>query len=328
MMKINTPHTQEKLERSSNKISDEVKEIKSLVYWLVSKEIQLSKRLYFKREHYKKFWNLTTLDEEIEKNQVWKLLERVIIEYFYYNCCCKLTDLNQEKYWIDFIVKLFNIKIWIDFSINQNYDAMKYKMKKINNTACDIDNDKTIWTNNILKRPDLIGNLFINIPHDIRNDIVTWFKWWKDETYKLHWLNYTFNEKIISDYFNDVISQYLEVLKKTIWVNNLTDANYVDDWYNFICKYDSVWENFNILIYELTGNKVLEFSVSLTNKYFSKMDSTSKVNRKYSYAQKWKWMYKTREKEDIPSQNSLWLYEELNIDELKNLPQNIINKIK
>lgn len=88
----------------------------------------------------------------------------------------------------------------------------------------------------------MIGNLFINIPHDIRNDIVTWFKWWKDETYKLHWLNYTFNEKIISDYFNDVISQYLEVLKKTIWVNNLTDANYVDDWYNFICKYDSVWK--------------------------------------------------------------------------------------
>lgn len=320
----------------NKRTAQRISEIKNLVYWITSKNISLRKKMVLSKENFNKYYWTTTIDKEIEKNQVWKILERVVIEYFFKYSRCSLSEFTQEWLWIDFILRYLDLKIWVDFSLNAQ--LAESKINKLLKTSQKIDNNHEIWTNISSKRPDLCASMILQLPPYLQANILNWFAKWREDNFQHHWTQYTESNHEVENYFAAIIKIINTIINENIVRDNLIDTIFEYDLFKAETIYNIDKEIYTINIFNNLWYRAVSFSIILTWKYFQKVSPWIKFTRIYdSKNNQVKDYYRNRDlKRDEYSQNefnyssSSWMFVDWDIDHntRKNIPQDIINKIK
>lgn len=320
----------------NNIISTQKSEIKALVYGITSKKIPLKTRTLIASEHFKKFFWITSIDSEIQENQIGKILERVVIEYFMNYSKCILSEFTQESLWIDFLLNYFDLKIWVDISLNSK--VAESKVTKLIKTAQKIDQDHNIWTQALAKRPDLCASMIFQLPPYLQATIIDWFNERRENNYQHHWTSYTQNFDQIDNYLKSLIKIINTIFFENIVKANLIDTYYEHEWFKAEINYDINKEVYHINIFNNMWYKSVSLSIILTWKYFKKVSPWVKFQRIYDgWINDVKEFYKNRESQTFRSrgknshiQASNWMFIDWDIDinTINNIPQDIINKIK
>lgn len=319
----------------NKKTSQRISEIKSLVYWITSKNIRLRKKIMLSKANFNKYFWTTSIDEEINQSQIWKILERVAIEYFIKHARCSLSEYTQEWLWIDFILKYLDLKIWVDFSLNAQLE--NNKINKLLKTAKKIDEDHEIWTKIQSKRPDLCASMILKLPPYLLANIINWFTKWRENNYQHHWSKYTENYSEIDEYLISIIKIINNLVNENIVRDNLIDTTFEYEWFIGKTYYDIDKEIYHISIFNNLWYKTLNFSIILTKKYFQKVSPWVKFTRIYdSIWNKVKDYYRFRDehREESKTTNNSWSSNwmfvdfDFDVDPENTIPQNILNKIK
>lgn len=319
----------------SNNTFQERSIIKALVYGIISKSIPKNKREHLTIENNRKFYWTTNIDNEIQENQIGKILERVVTEYFITYSNCTLSEFTQEWLWIDFILKYFDIKIWVDISLNSK--VSESKINKLLKTAQKIDENHNIWTQIPSKRPDLCASMILQLPPYLQAAIIDWFNEWRENNFLNDWKNYVQNVNQIDDYFKSIIKIINKIINENIVKDSLIDTIYEDYIFRAETSYNIDKEIYQINIFNNLWYRSVSFSIILTWKYFQKVSPWVKFTRIYdSKKNEVRDYYRNRDliknNSDISSniQASSWMYSDWNIDitTRNNIPQDIINKIK
>lgn len=319
----------------SNNTFQERSIIKALVYGITSKSIPKDKRKQLTIENNRKFYWTTNIDNEIQENQIGKILERVVTEYFITYSNCTLSEFTQEWLWIDFILKYFDIKIWVDISLNSK--VSESKINKLLKTAQKIDENHNIWTQIPSKRPDLCASMILQLPPYLQAAIIDWFNEWRENNFSNDWKNYVQNVNQIDDYFKSIIKIINKIIHENIVKDSLIDTIYEDYIFRAETSYNIDKEIYQINIFNNLWYRSVSFSIILTWKYFQKVSPWVKFTRIYdSKKNEVRDYYRNRDfirnHSDLSTniQASSWMYSDWDIDitTRNNIPQDIINKIK
>lgn len=319
----------------SNNTFQERSIIKALVYGITSKSIPKDKRKQLTIENNRKFYWTTNIDNEIQENQIGKILERVVTEYFITYSNCTLSEFTQEWLWIDFILKYFDIKIWVDISLNSK--VSESKINKLLKTAQKIDENHNIWTQIPSKRPDLCASMILQLPPYLQAAIIDWFNEWRENNFSNDWKNYVQNVNQIDDYFKSIIKIINKIIHENIVKDSLIDTIYEDYIFKAETSYNIDKEIYQINIFNNLWYRSVSFSIILTWKYFQKVSPWVKFTRIYdSKKNEVRDYYRNRDfirnHSDLSTniQASSWMYSDWDIDitTRNNIPQDIINKIK
>lgn len=338
-MSNNSPSKSPKSGKNNSELNkrtaQRISEIKNLVYWITSKNISLRKKMLLSKENFNKYYWTTTIDKEIQENQIGKILERVVTEYFITYSNCTLSEFTQEWLWIDFILKYFDIKIWVDISLNSK--VSESKINKLLKTAQKIDENHNIWTQIPSKRPDLCASMILQLPPYLQAAIIDWFNEWRENNFSNDWKNYVQNVNQIDDYFKSIIKIINKIIHENIVKDSLIDTIYEDYIFRAETSYNIDKEIYQINIFNNLWYRSVSFSIILTWKYFQKVSPWVKFTRIYdSKKNEVRDYYRNRDfirnHSDLSTniQASSWMYSDWDIDitTRNNIPQDIINKIK
>ena len=267
------------ISQRKNILQSEINKTNLLIYWILNR--QESKRLNKTlQSRNKQKYNHNSLLKEIQKSQLWKLIERIVIEALVLNGIGKTTTIAQDFKWIDVILKTWNIKIWTDITINTASNIKSIKKDLANNTAYEIDKqiddnqteNRFFNTNSISRDSDLSALFTLSFPELFYSEVINGFKDWQNNHFKWHWSEYTkFNDQIIW-YLIDICDILKEVMSKNIETWIFLNTLWFKNNFAYQTTYDFNNESFELKI----SNNQNRFHIAIlrfyiTNKYLKKI---------------------------------------------------------
>lgn len=271
--------------QQQNTLQSKMEEIKELVY--INTSSQKSKRIHkINKSRNKQKYNKNSLFIEIQKAQLWKLIERIVIEALVLKGIWKTTTLQQDFKWIDVILKSWNIKIWTDITINTASNIKSIKKDLANNTAYQIDkqiqDNQTEYrffnTNSISRDSDLSALLTLSFPELFYSEVINGFKDWQNNNFKWHWSEYTkFSDQIIW-YLIDICEIIKEVMSKNIETWVFLNTLWFKNNFAYQTSYDFDNESFELMISDKQNRfHIANLRFYITNKYLKKIWITDYV---------------------------------------------------
>lgn len=274
------------------KISSQQAETLTAVYGIIYSNVSTKKTSTALKKFFAKYisserWNMfSQMNSEIEKRQFWKIMERVIIEYFLNSQMWITSYASQDMTeWIDFIFKIGNIKIGTDITIIKNKKSIEIKKQKIDNQSYLVDyplesNKNEVW---VWRQVDAVSLTHFYLPNKLQQYIFEWIQKWKENNYNWHWSDYISKQEKekIDHHFLDVIwflqSFFNKIfVKQTIWNIAFTDGIFQLYW-----TFDKITHTVEFIIQE-NWETIFEFYLPFTQNLYEKLNHNVIVTREYN----------------------------------------------
>ncbi len=277
---------------SQEKISSQQAEILTAVYGIIYSNVSTKKTSTALKKFFAKYisserWNMfSQMNTEIEKRQFWKIMERVIIEYFLNSQMGVTSYASQDiTEWIDFIFKIGNIKIGTDITIIQNKKSIEIKKQKIENQSYLVDyplesNKSEVW---IWRQVDAVSLAHFYLPNKLQQYIFEWIQKWQENNYNWHWSNYISQEEKekIDHHFHDVLWFLQSFFQKIFVKQKIWNMAFSDGFFQLYATFNKISQTIEFIIQE-NGETVFEFYLPFTQSLYEKLHQNEIVTREYN----------------------------------------------
>ncbi len=276
-------------QNSQDKIAESIhKKSKALVFWILEEQLSNREEKVYSKRFFNRYNWVDEIDEIIESKSLWKIMEMAFISYFLENNLWVVSTQQLDKFsCVDFIFKIWNIKIWIDITCLWNEsEKLNYKLNRINQRSYLIDHPEEKAKNedmvSVSRDVDLIWCVNFDLSLHKTQEIITSFTLWKQNNYFGYWTDFLKNKKNI-DLYLQTLTQSIHELLQISHIPSSKSFNKIEKlwWYNHILRNKS---DLQINLYNTGKSKILkdttlQFHLFYTQKYCDKIWISADIAR-------------------------------------------------